>query len=262
MKIVFLGCTTFSQRILEAIRHLGNAEIVGIFSIPRLFKISYSADPVENRNFADLSSHATQLGVPYIEIDSVEGQRISDHFVLMKQLQPDVLLVMGWYYMIPKKIREVPRYGAWGIHASLLPKYAGGAPLVWAMIQGETETGVSLFRFDSGVDDGDIIDQRKIIIEEKDTIREVYEKATDASIQIITKVLSNIDNVIFKPQNKEDIEVWPQRSPADGRIDWSWDAKRLKDFIRAQTHPYPGAWTEINGKKVIIWDADIIDKEL
>jgi methionyl-tRNA formyltransferase len=163
--------------------------------------------------------------------------------------------------MIGKEIRKIAKLGAWGIHASLLPKYAGGAPLVWAIIEGETQTGVTLFRMESGVDDGDIIEQVSFEIQESENISDIYKKATKASKDILNKVFLPDYKIQFKQQVKSEIRIYPQRSPEDGIINWEWDTKRIKDFIRAQTKPYPGAWFEINGKKIIIWDADIIEEK-
>lgn len=152
--------------------------------------------------------------------------------------------------MLPKSTRELTRYGAWGIHASLLPKYAGGAPLNWAIINGEKETGVTLFRMDDGVDDGDIISQKSFLIEFEDTINEIYQKATIASKEILNEVLLNIDNIKFKPQDKRKIEIYPQRKPDDGEIDLSKTSIEIYNFIRAQSSPYPGAFIKtVDGKK-------------
>ena len=160
---------------------------------------------------------------------------------------------MGWYYKVPKKIRDLARYGTWGIHASLLPKYAGGAPLVWAIINGEKETGVSLFKLEEGVDDGDIIAQQIIPIAFEDSIKEVYEKATAASKEILLNALQNIETIKFIPLEKSKIELWPQRKPEDGEIDLSWPAEKIYNFIRAQAPPYPGAFLKTaDGKKIII----------
>tara|TARA_R110002124_G_scaffold165209_3_gene332606 strand:- start:278 stop:1054 length:777 start_codon:yes stop_codon:yes gene_type:complete len=257
MRIVFFGCTKFSERLLDYLLNNGNT-IVGIFSIPEEFEISYSKKKVKNTNFADFELISNKNNIPYYEIDSVSGKKTSDFYDDINNLKPDVILVLGWYYMVPKAIRQIPKYGAWGIHASVLPNYAGGAPLVWAMIEGAEETGVTLFRMDGGVDDGDIIAQERFSILENDTIKEVYEKATLASIKILDSVLKSTD-IKFLPQDKSKIKVYPQRNPEDGLINWSWDSRRLKNFIRAQTKPYPGAYTIINGKKIIIWDAKIED---
>ena len=260
MKIVFLGSTQFSKKLLM---HLisENFEIAAVFSMPKYFSISYSAKKIQNTNFANLAVIADENNIPVYEIDSRKGKKLIDHKLIIKDLKPDVIFALGWYYMIPKLIREIPKYGAWGIHASLLPKYAGGAPLVWAIINGEKETGVTLFKLSSGVDDGDIILQEKIVIGENDSIAQVYEKATIASKKIMIMALKKTKTITFVKQDKEKIEIYPQRKPEDGLINWSWDKKRIKDFIRAQSKPYPGAFTIIKGKKIIIHDAIIEDLE-
>jgi len=258
MKAIFLGCTKFSEEILRHLLSMENLEIIAIFSIPENFDISYSEKKVNNSNYADLSGYAKRAGIDYFLINSSKGDRITDYRSQISKYNADVMLVMGWYYMIPESVRSLIKNGAWGIHASLLPKYAGGAPLVWAIIEGEKESGVTLFRFEDGVDDGDIIKQRKFTIEPTDTIREVYDKATVASKSILTEIVTS-GQFQFTPQNKTEIMVYPQRSPKDGEIDWGWSSVRINDFIRAQTRPYPGAWTIINNKKVTIWDASIQD---
>ena len=259
MRVVFLGCTKFSGEILNHILGMENVHIKAVFSIPEEFDISYSESKVKNSNYVDLSGHAKKAGADYFLVNSSKGNRITDYKNEIAAYNADVILVMGWYYMVPAQVRDLAKYGAWGIHASLLPKYAGGAPLVWAMIEGEKESGVTLFRLEDGVDDGDIIKQGKISIEPNDTIKEVYDKATMASKVILSEVL--VENAVdFTPQDKSKIEVYPQRSPVDGEIDWNWSADRIYNFIRAQTRPYPGAWSVINDKKVTIWDASIEDK--
>jgi len=252
MKIVFLGATNFSSELLKHL--LDNAlKIERVFTIPQEFSISYSDKKVRNYNYANLHELAGQYNIPCHEIESGEGKRITDYYDELIALQPDVILVLGWYYMVPKKIRDTARYGAWGIHASLLPKYAGGAPLVWAIINGETETGVTLFKLDDGVDDGDIIAQQKIPISYTDTIREVYAKATEASKAILFNTLTNSSDIRFTSQDKSKIEIWPQRSPDDGEIDLDWPAEKIYNFIRAQAPPYPGAFIRTaDGKKIII----------
>lgn len=256
MRIIFFGCTHYSKDLLESLLY-NKANVVGIFSIPEEFSISYSEEKVKNSNYADLKPIAKDHNIPFFEIDSVEGKKTSNYTDIISDLKPDVILVLGWYYMVPKSIRDIPKYGSWGIHASLLPDYAGGAPLVWAIINGEKKAGVTLFRMESGVDDGDIISQVEFPILDVDTIKEVYQKATISSKQILSEVLDETFKVKFTKQDKSKIKIYPQRSPKDGLIDWNWEPIRIKNFIRAQTKPYPGAYTMINGKKVIIWDADI-----
>ena len=259
LKYAFLGATNYSKDLLL---YLIECKIIPkvVFSIPRDFNISYSEKKVNNSNYADLKKIAKEFNIPYYEVDSVEGKRIKDYEYILKELNLDLILVLGWYYMIPKSIRKLTRYGSWGIHASLLPKYAGGAPLNWAIINGEKETGVTLFRMEDGVDDGDIIAQKSFLIEFEDTINEVYKKATIASKEILKEVLVDINNIKFIRQDKNKIEVYPQRKPDDGEIDLSKTSIEIYNFIRAQSYPYPGAFIKtVDGKKIVIEKVRLLD---
>lgn len=258
MKVVFFGATKFSEEVL--IHLIENGIIPScLFTIPQEFSISYSSTKVKNYNYSDLEIIANENNIPCYYIESSEsGKKTNDYFDVINEIKPDVILIMGWYYMVPKKIRDIASYGAWGIHGSMLPNYAGGAPLVWAIISGESETGVTLFKLQDGVDDGDIIEQQIIKIEETDSIKEVYEKVTIVSKEILLNSLKNISKIIFKPQDKSKIKVYPQRKPQDGELDLTKTAKELYDFIRAQSSPYPGAFIKtIDGKKLIIEKARI-----
>ena len=256
MKYIFLGCTNFSAEVLF---HLTDNKFwpEAIFTIPKEFQISYSDDKVKNTNFFDFRAVSILNSIPIYTVESSLNKSISDYSEIISEIKPDVIIVVGWYYMVPKEIRDLAIKGAWGIHASLLPNYAGGAPLVWAIINGEEKTGVSLFKLESGIDDGPIIAQKEISINKDDHIKEVYKKATEASKILLLKSLKNIDKLIPKVQNKKEIVVYPQRSPKDGLIDWEKSPKEIYDFIRAQSKPYPGAFFIVGNKKVIIWDVTI-----
>jgi methionyl-tRNA formyltransferase len=252
MRVVFLGATRFSEAML---RHLmeNRFHVEAVFTIPETFHISYSEQPVRNYNYADLRGFAKKHGLRTYEVDSGPGKRIGDYYEVLAGIGADVILVVGWYYMVPKRVRDLAKYGAWGIHASLLPKYGGGAPLVWAMIRGEEEAGVTLFRLGEGVDDGEIIAQEKFPIAFDDTIREVYEKAVERSKGILVHALNNSDTIDYRPQDKKGVEHYPQRRPEDGELDLSKSAMELYNFIRAQSSPYPGAFIRTaDGKRLVI----------
>jgi len=262
LRYLFLGSTTYSKEILEFL--IDNGFIpCAIFYIPREFYMKTRGKVLRmvNYNYADLKEIADKYGIPSFEVNSVEGKRLKDYKDVIERMNPDLILVYGWYYMIPRDIRSLAKYGAWGIHASLLPKYAGGAPLVWAIINGEKESGVTLFRMKDGVDDGDIILQEKFPIEFEDTINEVQRKAVEASKRVLLRALSNIDKIEYKPQDPSKIEVYPQRTPEDGLIDWNKSAVEIYNFIRAQTLPYPCAFTYLDGRKIKVISAKIVDIE-
>ncbi len=257
MRIVFFGATELGFQCCQQL--LGTGEnVVGIFSIPQEFQISYSLSQVRNvtfRNFADL---ADRLSVPFVHMTTKMSE--SQYIEALRAWRPDFGLVIGWYHMVPSVVRDLFPLGIAGIHASLLPKYRGGAPLVWAIINGEKRTGVSFFYFDGGVDTGDIIAQEELAISENDTIKDIYQEATRASLNILRQYIPRLreGKAPRIPQNNEAATQFPQRKPDDGLIDWkSQTAKQIHNWIRAQTRPYPGAFTYLGTEKVSIWRAGI-----
>lgn len=183
--------------------------------------------------------------------------------VLVEDL-PDICIVVGWYWIIAKKFLKFVPNGFIGIHASLLPKYRGSAPLVWSIVNGDKESGVSLFYFDEKMDAGDIVAQKQFNIENDDTIAEVMEKA----ISIIFELLNENYPLILEgkspknPQNHDDATYCSQRKPEDGRIDWNSSNIKIHNSIRAQTHPYPGAYCYTkNNEKLYIWKSKLFTKQ-
>lgn len=254
-KIVFFGCTKLSERILEHIINADKCDILGIVTSPQNFKISYSKTPVKNFNFADLQRFKSPSRWVYVyDKNRLDNERLISK---MSECAPDIILVVGWYYMIGKQLRECAKYGAWGLHASLLPNYAGGAPLIWAMINQEKESGVTLFRLQDGVDDGEIIKQVSFAINDADYIGDVLEKVHFAASQAILDAIKEFPNNIYVSQQVHNRSIWPQRSPSDGLIDLSKSASLVVSFVRAQSRPYPGAYTNIGEMKIIIWRAEI-----
>jgi methionyl-tRNA formyltransferase len=246
----FFGSTNFSKDLLIFLIQK-KIKPAAIFSIPENFKISYSKQKVKNFNYYNLKKIADEFKIPYYEVRSTKEKK-TKYFKILKELNLDIMLFLGWYYMVPESIRRLSKYGAWGIHASLLPKYAGGAPLVWALINGEKKTGVSLFRMENGVDDGDIILQKLITIDFKDTIEDLYKKVTKISKKILQISLNNYEKLKFTKQDKKKIEIYPQRTPKDGRINWFFEAIDVYNFIRAQTKPYPCAFSKIKNTNLKI----------
>jgi methionyl-tRNA formyltransferase len=259
MKIFFMGTTKFSYQCFQTVIRSGN-KIVGCAYVDKIFKISYAPTGVKNINYANFLEIARDLNIPCIPY---QRNNIKAFIQQVTELAPDLILVAGWYYLVPRELRDIAPKGAIGLHGSLLPKYRGGAPLVWSIINGEKEGGISMFYLDDGVDTGDIIGQKTFSIKDDETIADVLIKLNKAAEQLLEEFLPLLaqDKAPRITQNHAEATVYPQRRPEDGKIDWSQSAKQIRDFIRAQTRPYPGAFTKIAGKKVIIWDASIFDEE-
>ena len=255
MKVVFIGASAFGYECLDHIRNIPEIEIIGIVSNEQKFSISYNKNGVTNVLYKDFESIAEKYCIPFYRMK--ENMREDGLSIFLASCKPDLALVIGWYHLIPPIL--LSQYIFTGIHASLLPDYSGGAPLVWAIINGEKKTGVTYFYFDEGVDSGDIIGQEEIEISDDDSIKTLYDKVQEKGKLMLMKCLPlmALNQAPRIKQDESKRRIFPQRNPADGEINWDWDNKRIKDFIRAQTKPYPGAFTIINNKKVIIWDADL-----
>jgi len=254
MNVIFIGASSFGLKCLEATYLMEGVELAGVISNDEKFSISYNKQGVTNVLYSDFSVFATKQNIPFYKMEKNMQEQELHKFI--NNIKPDLIIVVGWYHLIPESI--LSDYLCIGMHASLLPDYSGGAPLVWAIINGERETGITLFRLDEGVDDGDIISQEKIKIEEDDSIKEVYEKVTVVSKKILLNALQNSSSIVFTPQDKSKLKIYPQRKPDDGELNLTKSSKELYDFIRAQSSPYPGAFIRtIDGKKLIIEKARI-----
>jgi methionyl-tRNA formyltransferase len=256
MRIVMISATKFGQRCLEAAAALPGCEVAGVLTAPENFSISYRPQGVRNVLHADFQPAASRLGAPvHVMTGHMSEPEIVERF---RAWRPDLTLVVGWYHLVPGAIREIAP--ALGLHASLLPDYAGGAPLVWAMINGERKTGITLFRLDDGVDTGPIVAQAEEPIHDDDTIATLYARIEQRGIELLDRHLPQFQagDVRYRLPDPSARRVFPQRGPEDGRIQWSWPARRIYDFVRAQTRPYPGAFCLLDGDPVRVWAARIL----
>lgn len=166
----------------------------------------------------------------------------------------DVVLSVNYLFIIEKDIIELPKLLSFNIHGSFLPKYRGRTPHVWSIINNEKYTGITAHKIDLGCDTGDIIEQIKIEITDADTGASLLNKYSQNYIPLIESVLFKIknDSLVFSKQNEIEATYFGVRTPDDGRIDWNWQKERIYNWVRAQTNPYPGAFTFYQEQKVII----------
>jgi methionyl-tRNA formyltransferase len=195
--------------------------------------------------------------VSYYEVSQINDD---DSVKLVKDLRPDLLIVLGWSQILSKKVLSIPKIGTIGAHASLLPSYRGSAPVNWALINGLNKTGNTLMWLDEGVDTGMIIDQMEIIISKFDSCKTIYQKVARTNKIML---LRNLDSIIQKGkygtlQFQTDEPILPRRKPSDGLIHFDQKVDKIYDFIRALTKPYPGAFFVYHNEKCIVWGASPI----
>ncbi len=244
MKLVVCAYHNVGYRCIEELLRQG-AEISLIFT--------HEDSPTEQIWFRSVRELAEAHTIPYLTSSINEPENIER----VRQIAPDFLLSFYYRNMIKPEVLEIPAKGALNLHGSYLPKYRGRVPVNWAVINGETETGATLHYMVAKPDAGDIVDQEKVAIAFTDTAHDVFGKVNEAAVTVLRRawprlVDGSADRI---PMDLAAGSYFGGRGPEDGRIDWTKSAVQIYNLIRGVTHPYPGAFTELNGKKIIIWSA-------
>ncbi len=173
----------------------------------------------------------------------------------VRALRPDLLFSFYYRDMIGESILRLPGLGAFNMHGSLLPKYRGRACVNWAVLMGETETGATLHHMVKSADAGDLVDQERVPILFEDTAQDVALKVADAAVAVLERSwpLLAAGRAPRIPQDPALATTFGRRRPEDGHIDWTWEAKRIYNLVRAVTRPFPGAFTFAGGRKLLVW---------
>ena len=198
---------------------------------------------------------AAQHGVPVHTDAGVEAGSATR----IGALKPAVIYSFSYRHLIPESVLAVAPLGAFNLHPSLLPAYRGRAPVNWMLVNGEREAGVTLHQMVARADAGDIVGQRAVAIDDSDNALTLYRKLVPLGVELITELHPKIA-AGTAPRRKMDISegsYFGRRKPEDGRIDWRWPARRIFNLVRAVTHPYPGAFCFVGGRKLMVWEAKI-----
>ncbi len=214
--------------------------------------ITHKDNPNEEIWFRSVAGLAKKYGIPVYTPDSVNMPAWVEQ---IRSWEPE--LIFSFYYrnMITEEILNIPRLGAFNMHGSLLPKYRGRVPINWAVLHGEKETGVTLHYMVKQADAGDIVDQEPVPIGREDTARDVFDKCVTAARLVLERQLDALTEGTASRRKQDEAQAtyFGGRKPEDGRIDWTLDAEKIYNLVRAVTQPYPGAFTDVDGKRLFIW---------
>lgn len=201
--------------------------------------------------FVPFDEIAQSTGITLIETADLNEEKSQKS---LAELNPDICICPGWHQILEPSVLEIPTNGFLGFHSSDLPRGRGGAPINWSIIHGENEITISLFRYTPGIDAGEIVTKETVPVEERDDVRTVIDRlaiaACDALKSAREKIKNGLDTV---PQSEVEATYRPRRQPQDGIINWNTTVTEVRNWIRAQTDPYPGAYTFFNDGKLIIW---------
>jgi len=243
--LVFLGSKRLGLKVLRAL----------LTTVPTLVSRVITCDDfTDSRSCLDeFRSMCQEVEVP---LDIVRNQREAEAH--LESLTPSLGIVCGWYWMFSPHALRLASRGFIGVHNSILPRYRGGAPLIWALLADEPEVGVSLFTLTDGMDDGDVWGIVRTPVSDADTIDSILLRLETLVVEYFALSIGDIvdGRVQPVPQDHAIATFGAMRIPEDGRIDWTKPARYLFNFVRAQTRPYPGAFTTVNGRKLTVWAAE------
>ncbi len=250
MKIVFMGTPDFSVGALEALLEAGH-EIAAVVTQP---------DKKKGRGGQVQCPPVKEAALKH-NLTVYQPVKVRDEaFVnVLKEIAPDVIVVIAFGQILSKSILELAPYGCINIHASLLPKYRGAAPIQWAVINGEEKTGVTTMQMDEGIDTGDILETIEVVIDKKETGGSLFEKLSEAGARLIVQTLDNIrtGNIHPVPQDDSKSSYVKMLTKELGNIDFNKSAAEIERLIRG-LNPWPSAYTKFRGKTLKIWDAEAV----
>jgi methionyl-tRNA formyltransferase len=253
MRTVWVSFDTMGRDCLEAAVEVG-AEIVGLVTLPG------PIDPDRSGQCA-FDDVAARLGAALIETRDVNALETLN---AIRKLEPELAFVVGWSQLVHDPFIALAREGVFGMHPTLLPRHRGRAPIPWAILSGLARTGVTLFEIvDSTADSGAIVGQVEVEIAPDETATSLFARLADAHVQLVRELVPQLLSR-SAPRRRQDpgrASSWPKRVPADGIIDWETRAPYLYDWVRAQTRPYPGAFTFLGDEKVVVWRARPVELE-
>ncbi|NLX85939.1 MAG: methionyl-tRNA formyltransferase [Clostridiales bacterium] len=194
----------------------------------------------------------------------LQPERVKDSGFIeaLKELSPDIIIVVAYGQILPEEIINLPAMGCINVHASLLPKYRGAAPINWCIINGESRTGVTTMYMDKGMDTGDILLQRETEIGENETAGELHDRLAALGADLLLETLEGLqrNEVERKAQDHSAATYAPQLDRETGRVDWNSDAKSIYNLIRG-TNPWPGCYTVYKGERMKLWEAKVLEQK-
>ena len=252
MKLVYMGTPDFAVPPLTALVEAGH-EVAAVVTQP---------DKPKGRGKAVLMTpvkeKALSYGIPVYQPARVKKDE--EFLKTLREINPDAIVVAAFGQILPKEILELPKYGCVNIHASLLPKYRGAAPIQWAVIDGEKESGITTMMMDVGLDTGDMLDRTVIPLAEDETGGSLFEKLSRAGGPLILKTLEALENgtAVRTKQPEEGATYAGMLDKSLGNIDWTQSAAKIERLIRG-LNPWPSAYTGYKGKTMKLWAADVLE---
>ena len=253
MKIIFMGTPDFSVGTLEALIEAGHEVVLAVTQPDK------PKGRGKEMQFTPVKECAIKHNIPVFQPRKVRELECVE---TLRSYQADIMVVIAFGQIMPKEILEMTPYGCVNIHASLLPKYRGAAPLQWSIIDGETITGVTTMQMDVGLDTGDMLLKTEVPIDRKETYGSIHDKLASAGAKLCVETLIGLENktIVSEAQGDTPTPYAKMIHKQMGDIDWSQDAVVIERLIRG-LNPWPSAYTNWKDKILKIWDAEVLEED-
>ena len=253
MKVIFMGTPDFSVGTLAALVEAGHEVVLAVTQPDK------PKGRGKEMQYTPVKEYALEKGIPVYQPEKVRRPECIEE---LKKYQADVCVVIAFGQILPKEILEMTPYGCINVHASLLPKYRGAAPIQWAIINGESISGVTTMQMDEGLDTGDMLEKAEVPLGEKITGGELHDLLAEAGAKLCVQTLEKLEKGELKPEKQGETPTAYARmlDKKLGNIDWTRPAVEIERLIRG-LNPWPSASTTWNEKTMKIWDADVVDEE-
>lgn len=254
MKIIYMGTPDFAVEALKTLIK-SKHEVTAVVTQP---------DTAKGRSGALSASPVKEIALEAgIEVYQPEKLKANGVYEKLASYEADAFVVAAYGKIIPKNILELPRFGCINVHASLLPKYRGAAPIQWAILDGEEKTGVTIMQMNEGLDTGDIISQSEVVIEKKETAESLFDKLALSGAELLIKTMDEIESgsAVRTPQPEASPTAYSRMiTKSDGKINWADSAEKIERQVRAM-NSWPGAYTLLDEKNIKLWDCDIVRED-
>lgn len=253
MRVVFMGTPDFAVPVLEALTE-SKHEVVAVVTQPDKRK-----GRGKEMQYTPVKTAALNHGIEVYQPAKVKDEEFQN---VLRDINADVIVVVAFGQILPPSIIHMPKYGCINVHASLLPKYRGAAPIQWAVIDGEKETGITTMQMDEGLDTGDMMLKEVVPVDEKETGGSLHDKLAACGGKIILETLQKVEDgtVTYTKQDDSKSNYAKMLDKNLGKIDFTKKAVEIERLIRG-LNPWPSAYTKLNGKTLKIWDADVLEGE-
>ena len=250
MRVIFMGTPDFAVGTLQALLQ-SEHEVVAVVTQPDKPKGRGKA-----MQFTPVKEVAAEAGIPVLQPRKVREEAVVEE---LRSYHPDVIVVVAFGQLIPKSILEMPKYGCVNVHASLLPKYRGAAPIQWAVIDGEEKSGVTTMQMDEGLDTGDMLLTEEVTLDPEETGGSLFDKLSQVGAQLLLKTLDALEKGTVTPRKQPAESTTAYAAMLNkkmGEIDWSQSAVQIERLVRG-LNPWPSAYTHLAGKTLKIWKAAV-----